>query len=499
MLLYMLQKILRSIYVRTRHMKMIRIIPTAFLFSAVAVCQSLPDSEPPYTAMGVKVGEVTPHSALLHVRLTARPHRNDVGMDFPTPNHNIPLGRLKANRVDRPVAELEGDCPGKAGFVRIIHATNPRFVPSVKTRWIRVRPESDFACTFPLNRLQPENVYLYQVETALDTIHPVRRVSGSFRTAPEPNTWRAVSFTVITGQHYMCRDTAGGYKTYAAMKAFNPDFLVSTGDNVYYDNEPPLACGVELARYHWHRMYSQPLLADFFRTIPGYWEKDDHDILFDDCYPALKAEAMLPLTFEDGQRIFREAVPVPDVPYRRLRWGRGLEIWLTEGRDFRSPNPAPDGPEKTIWGKEQKAWLKRTLLESDARFRVLVSPTPLVGPDRSSKGDNHSNAAFAAEGKEFRNWVHTHKLVNFFVACGDRHWQYHSVDPETGLQEFSCGPVSNRHAGGSPGEDPKFHRFHRVGGGFLSISLRSSAGQPELQFRFHDVNGNVLYEYIARR
>ena len=44
----------------------------------------------------------------------------------------------------------------------------------------------------------------------------------------------------------------------------------------------------------------------------------------------------------------------------------------------------PDGPDKTIWGREQLAWLKESILASDAAFRVLISPTPIVGPDRAT-------------------------------------------------------------------------------------------------------------------
>ena len=88
------------------------------------------------------------------------------------------------------------------------------------------------------------------------------------------------------------------------------------------------------------------------------------------------------LTFAQGQEIFRQQVPLGKTIYRTFRWGRDLQIWFTDGRDFRSPNDIPDGPEKTIWGTEQKAWLQRTLLESDATWKILISPTPIVGPDR---------------------------------------------------------------------------------------------------------------------
>lgn len=186
--------------------------------------------------------------------------------------------------------------------------------------------------------------------------------------------------------------------------------------------------------------------------------------------------------------------------YRTFRWGKGLQIWLTEGRDFRSPNNMPDGPEKTIWGREQLEWLKSSLLASDAEFKVLISPTPVVGPDRGNKADNHSNATFGQEGNAFRKWVQDNKLTgNFFTCCGDRHWQYHSVDPATGLNEFACGAASDKHAGGSPGLDPEFHKFHCVKGGFLTISVSRPAEVPTIAFRHHDVEGAVVYEFVLPR
>jgi alkaline phosphatase D len=284
------------------------------------------------------------------------------------------------------------------------------------------------------------------------------------------------------------------------MAKLNPQFLVPTGDTVYYDSEDPRATTVAVARYHWHRMYSYPRHIVFHLRVPAYWEKDDHDTLANDCWPTQNPKSMLPLTFADGLRLFREQVPMGEKTYRTFRWGKDLQIWLVEGRDFRSPNNTPDGPQKTIWGEEQKKWLKDTLLASDATWKVLISPTPLVGPDRAQgKNDNHANAAFQHEGDEMRRWFQKHLPDNFFIACGDRHWQYHSVHPEAGVHEFSCGPASDQHAGGSPGLDLKYHRFHRVKGGFLSVSVRRTKDQSAVTFRFHDVHGKVAYEYTRER
>ena len=70
------------------------------------------------------------------------------------------------------------------------------------------------------------------------------------------------------------------------------------------------------------------------------------------------------------------------------------------------------------------------------------------------------------------------------------------MHPDTGLQEFSCGPVSNQHAGGTPGHDMKIQPFHRVKGGFLTVNASKDAnGNPQLVCQHHDVDGKVVYRY----
>jgi alkaline phosphatase D len=246
-------------------------------------------------------------------------------------------------------------------------------------------------------------------------------LDGEFRTPAAKEQWQNVKFTVVTGQAYWDLDDDNGFHIYPAMGELDPDFIVPTGDTVYLDSESPRARTVELARYHWHRMYSLPRHIAFHQTVPGYWEKDDHDAWCNDCWPTYKAPWMNPLTFQEGLEIFREQVPMGEKTFRTVRWGKGLQIWMVEGRDFRSPNNMPDGPDKLIWGKEQRDWLLKSILDSDADFRVLISPTPIVGPDRDKgKNDNHSNDAFATAGNFFRDWTAENKLTNFYVCCGDR-------------------------------------------------------------------------------
>ena len=83
--------------------------------------------------------------------------------------------------------------------------------------------------------------------------------------------------------------------------------------------------------------------------------------------------------------------------------------------------------------------------------------------------------------------------------CGDRHWQYHSVHPTTRVHEFSVGAASDEHAGGSPGEDAAYHKFHRVQGGFLAVTLARIENRSRIVFEHRDVLGAVVYRWQAQR
>jgi alkaline phosphatase D len=296
---------------------------------------------------------------------------------------------------------------------------------------------------------------------------------------------------VSTGQGNDDQDRPDGFNIYPEMLKLAPGFFVHTGDIVYYDK---VAKTLDLARYHWQRMYSWPTNVEFHRHVSSYFIKDDHDTWVNDCWPTMHTPYMHDFTFRQGLQVFREQVPMGKNTWRTVRWGKHLQIWMVEGRDFRSPNDAPDGPGKTIWGEAQKDWFRTTVAQSDATFRILISPTPIVGPDRDSKRDNHSNKVFKFEGDELRKFIATQK--NLVVVCGDRHWQYMSIHPETGVREYSCGPASDQHAGGWQQSDYRdaYHRYLNVIGGFLSATVEPKSGKPTLTFRYHDSKGNVTFE-----
>ncbi|MEP7363075.1 MAG: alkaline phosphatase D family protein [Acidobacteriota bacterium] len=447
-----------------------------------------PDSR---QATGLKIGEVTPTSALAWMRLTETPSRQADG--------ERRRGRPQPFPENRSTRELEGSTPGAPGRLRLRYSTKENLSGARDTGWTTVDPARDFSHQFALQGLRPDTEYFYSAESsdAAGKLHAP--LKGRFRTALPADSTSGLRFCMTTCQKYSELDHADGFNIYNSMGALDPRFYISAGDIVYYDSDDPRATSIPLARYHWDRMFSFPRHRDMLLHVPGYFTKDDHDTMTDDVWPDMKLGPEYKFNFQDGVRIFREQVPMGASTYRTHRWGKTLQLWFTEGRDFRSPNNAPDGPGHTIWGETQKAWLMKSMAESTADWRVLITPTPIVGPDRPTKHDNHSNRDYAWEGRQFREWAKNTLGDNFVDINGDRHWQYHSVHPETGTNEFSVGPASDSHASGTPGEDKNYHRFHRVKGGFLEVETERKGKESFLHFRLRDVVGAQTYAYTFTR
>ncbi|MGE3780779.1 MAG: alkaline phosphatase, partial [Pirellulaceae bacterium] len=435
---------------------------------------------------GVKAGEITDTSALVLVRLTARPDQ-----------------------------DAEGLIPGREGQARLHYGERDDLGGARQTEWQDTPAERDWSTQFSLRDLKPATRHWYVVEfREKGAAESTRSDAFSFVTAPAPTDRRPVTFHLTT-----CQDLHGS-GTYVPMAAQRPDFCVSAGDTVYYDGQC-LARNVPQAWQAYQKMFGLPTMKDYYRHVGGYFMKDDHDYRFNDADPYMpgkwvNARQADPgarytetrgnrkldvawLTHEEGIRVFKQVFPMGEKTYRTFRWGQGIQIWLLENRDYRSPNDMPDGPDKTIWGAEQKKWLQDTLLASEADYRILISPNPIIGPDRLMKGDNQANLnGFWHEGQAFLDWITEHRLTNVVLMCGDRHWQYHSIDMRRGRRtmEFSCGPTCDEHTQQVPPPYEGVERPYSASrGGFLKVSY-----QPDrsLTCQYYSVDGQPLYKYTLR-
>lgn len=471
--------------------------------ASLAMALALSAAEPAvFQADGIKIGEVGTASATVWTRLTRAPEMNRQGTPFAEIDTHKAIHEGKADGqipAGRELADMQDAVPGAAGEVRVSWAQEKGGADPQSTPWAAVDAQQDFTHAFALSGLQPGEWYAVKVESRAPDGRAGAEVRGHFRTNPTADSTAPVRFIVTTCHDDWRRDDPErGFKVYPAMQAWVPDFFVQTGDFVYLDKAYPFAVNAALARFKWNRTSAWPFVRDFYRGVSSYFMKDDHDVLKNDCYPG---DVYGELTYPQGAAIEREQLPMKaGVPYRTYRWGRDVQVWLLEGRDFRNEGKgAADSADKTLLGAEQKRWLYDTVRASDAAFRVIISGDAIVGPNvdykSGDKGDSLSDEAFGTEGREIRKFLGG--FPNTVVIAGDRHWQYHSIDPATGLNEFGCGPMCFGMAEGFMKKVHRspMHQFLRIDGGFLSVESSRASGQPVLTLQYHDVEGKVLYTH----
>ncbi|MDW3648407.1 MAG: alkaline phosphatase D family protein [Bacteroidia bacterium] len=489
------------------------------LFSLLASCDLETQGYKFHLGQGIMIGEVSENSAILQARLTTSPKL------------------------------IEDDMPGITGTGIFEVSPNEDFSSPTFTHNVLALKKQDYIMKFQLNDLLPDTRYYYRL--LYGTVGKLYLTSkpGSFKTLAGAEISSDRSFVVVTGMNnyyfhygkynaakaYKGADKEKGFPALEAIKNLAPDYFIGTGDNVYFDhpnqkgfkaaqergdNPHPATYGGKAVedeagmRKKYHEQFSQQRFIELFRQVGTYWEKDDHDYRFNDADPFRD----FPISHELGIKNFREQLPVVDPKdplaktYRKHRMNKELEVWFLEGRDYRSNNQDEPSNTKTIWGAEQKAWLKESLKKSDASFKIIISPTPMVGPDDAYKKDNHTNPnGFRQEGEAFFDWLNEEEFPHdkLFFICGDRHWQYHAKHP-SGFEEFACGALVDnnsrvgRVAGGPKSTDPEalIKQFYiqdeadEASGGFLHLATESANGNTKLIFSFYDEKGELLYQSI---
>ncbi len=402
---------------------------------------------------------------------------------------------------------------------------------------MRAAEENDCIVRYRVAGLAPGKRLKYAMQYGADTLQTQQSPWHSALTPAGNMPSKKTLLVMVSGSHlarfylgggfgkpsaqgaeaYTGADKLQGFHGFETIARLKTDFFIGNGDNVYYDHPDDVkAVTPTQLRFMWHRQFAMPRIRQMFANTATYWMKDDHDHRFDDSdtLPDNPIHGSLP-SHNEGRRMFIEQVPMhlayhPDSPtYRTIRLNKWVQIWMLEGRDHRSPNSMPDGPEKSMWGKTQKAWLQKTLLQSDAVYKLIVTPTPMLGPDDARKRDSHANPeGFFHEGESFFNWLSENKFDpnHLFILTGDRHWQYRSIHP-SGFEELSCGAMvdQNSRMGVPPGtansSDPQGrivqpYTSSQPSGGFLQVECtQKSRRTAQLRFIFRDEYGKKLYTY----
>ena len=268
--------------------------------------------------------------------------------------------------------------------------------------------ESDLTAHVVISGLRPATRYRASVWFEDEEGRPGRRHAALFQTAPLPDVAAPVRFAWggdLAGQN-VCRDAHEGFPIFRAVQNERPDFFIGLGNMIYADDSCEAvgrfgnkqvpggfdkSVDLEGFRAHWRYTRDDDALQDLMSQVPYVAVWDDHEVVGDfgpqqdtrDEPPYRSGVPLMPL----GRRAFREYNPlVPGAPFHRsLRWGRHVELFVLDTRQYRDPNSQPDGAEepKTMLGPEQRRWLEERVAASDATWKVVVSSVPISVPTGS--------------------------------------------------------------------------------------------------------------------
>ena len=290
-------------------------------------------------------------------------------------------------------------------------------------------------------------------------------VEGEFVTAPAPDSETPVTFAWSgdLGSRGRCRSVADGYPIFRAMARLPVDFFLFVGDTIYGDHVcdgPEFVPGSgfvakTLRQYHAKHRYNRAdaSVQDYFRKTSVFAIWDDHEVVNDF---SGSVEPRMPT----GRQAFIDYFPVvppreePGRLYRRFRWGRLLEVFILDARQYRSANSDPDGPDKTMLGPPQRRWLVEGVSSSTALWKVVVTSVSLSVPTGRKSRDSWSNAnvwGFPEEGGTgfamerdaiLRDLRRVKNLV--FLAADVHHAEliHHRPMPDWSFYEFIAGPLS---------------------------------------------------------
>jgi alkaline phosphatase D len=304
------------------------------------------------------------------------------GHDAPALTHGVVVGDVTARSA---VLWARGD---REGTVKA-HLSGGRHD---RVERLRFRAADDYTGQILLTGLEPETTYRYKLGST----------RGSFETAPEDHDPARVRLAFggdVAGQN-VCRDAGEGFPIMDTIRKLRPDVFVGLGDMIYADNAcdpvgrygnaqvPGPGAAADLPSFWAHWRYnradgaSQRLLAS--TGYVGVW--DDHEVVndFGPLHDTRAGVHLLPI----GLEAFTDYTPIaiaPNTPkrlYRSLRWGKHLELFVLDTRQYRDANSATDSPDrpKTMLGREQLTWLKDSLASSDATWKVIVSSVPMSIP-----------------------------------------------------------------------------------------------------------------------
>lgn len=362
--------------------------------------------------------------------------------------------------------------------------------------------------TFDLVGLDMNTVYEFQVITSTKGTLKPSKAAGQFQTK-DLWQWRkpAPDFSFLAGsclyvnEPVFDRPRPYGLDSsiFEAMAKEKAAFMLWLGDN-WYTREPDFSSDWGL----WYRAShdrSQPIMQNFLKAMSHYAIWDDHD------YGPNNADRSYPLK-QTSQKVFSSYWANPSYGengegvYTRFSYA-DVDLFLLDDRTFRSAdfmNAMVEGkpnPEKKMFGEKQMTWLKNSLINSYAPFKIIVTGSQVL--NMASTQDCLKE--YPIEFEELLGFLEAEKINGVLFMTGDRHHsevlQYKRPNAYT-LYDITSSPLTSGIAAVS---GPEKDNPERISGtlveaqNYSRITVSGKQKDRKLKLEFLGIKGEKLAEW----
>ena len=332
-----------------------------------------------------------------------------------------------------------------------------------------------------LTDLEPATRYYYAVliEGELATPRPF----PSFTTAPREGSSGHQRIAFVSCVGYEGFDSAATWADAATRTNF--DLVLMLGDNHYGNTTDPAK--------HFQMFGVQrrlPGYAEISRRVPQYAIWDNHD------YGPEPTDKRQPKK-ADSLRAFQMLWPnpsfgEPDNPGVYFKFSRGdIDFFMLDDRYHRDPNNAPEDGHKSQLGEKQLAWLKRELLASKSKVKIMA-----IGGEWQTHSQPASWASFLRERNELFKFIEDNNITGVLLVSGDRHFTA-AYQVAGKFIEVTSGPLGSKN--GAPNQTPEmWWNGGKTGKFYCIFDINTAPAEPQVTLEVYRASeGLVLRRAFA--
>ena len=349
---------------------------------------------------------------------------------------------------------------------------------------IKTQKKDGYVGIVEVDGLLPGTYFAYDIFINGKKYEDENREFG-FRTFPEVT--EGAKFTIAFGG---CSGFVPEYESvWGRIADHDPRAMLMLGDNVYIDDPEDVKWTGD---YCYSRRHSRPEWKKLVAKTSMHAIYDDHDFGMDDCVPGAQVDhptwkrPVLENFINNWNNPSAGGGEKNPGCWQTFSLGQ-VQFIMLDCRYYR------DRKEKSMLGTFQKQWLKNTLKNSEATFKVIASSVPFS--EGIKPGSKDPWDGYPEEREEIFSFIEKEKIEGVLLIAADRHRiDFRKTPRPNGYDflEFVSGRITNRHVHSVVQTDELVWGYNKTCG-YCLLKFDTTQKNPVMKFEAYDNRGELLF------